>query len=267
MSTSDDRLGKYIKDAAENIGLEASESEKLFSEILLRTEERRKIMSISKGKKIGLLMAAALAVGGITAIAGSGIASLSSSTYLNEAFETATKTAIEAEKSLGSTPDYVEAFNNGYSFERGFVTFVDMADEDGVNMGAYPEAIFDYAGEGQPVSLNVSAVPEILSAQWEAQGIDSKKDVYEYNGTDLYTAEERYIFLPPDGQPTKEESELEAEGELFISYGTDEREEKLFKSVAWKKEGLSYLLSTYDEDLDIDELLEMAREVIEIPSP
>ena len=80
-------------------------------------------------------------------------------------------------------------------------------------------------------------------------------------------AEERYIFLPPDGQPTKEESELEAEGELFISYGTDEREEKLFKSVAWKKEGLSYLLSTYDEDLDIDELLEMAREVIEIPSP
>ena len=60
------------------------------------------------------------------------------------AFETATKTALEAEKSLGSTPDYVEAFNNGYRFERGFVTFVDMADEDGVNMGAYPEAIFDY---------------------------------------------------------------------------------------------------------------------------
>ena len=71
-----------------------------------------------------------------------------------------------------------------------------------------------------------------------------------------------HLFLPPDETPTEEETALEQAGKLFISYGTETREERVFRSVSWEKDGLHYLLSSYDSGLEVSDLVEMAEAII-----
>lgn len=261
---SDDSIRKRIKEAAEGINLDEAESEKLFSEILEKTKERRKVMSISRGKKLAIAMAAVLAVGSITAIASGRIASLSIETNLKDAYLNIEDMKTEAGKALGAEPDCIE--NPGYEFifDRGFVTYVDMTDDEGVGMGSYPEAIFDYKrGETEEpsLSLSVSNPPESLREQSAAENSKGKIEK-AYGDIKLYLSEDKFLFLPPDETPTEEEKELERSGELCISYGTAEREEQTFKSVSWEKDSLRYSLSTYDEDMSLEELSDMAQRII-----
>ena len=265
---SDEIIRKNIKKAAERISLDEGRSEKLFSEILERTEERRKVMSISRGKKLALAMAAVLAVGSITAIASGRVATLTLGTNLEDSYVNLADMEREAGKVLGEEPDCAETLGGEFKFDRGFVTGTDMADENGVDMGSFPEAIFDYRREGNEgenlslLSLSVSNPPESLREQWTAEGVNDEKTEEIYGDVTLYLSEDKYLFLPPDETPTEEEKALEKGGELCISYGTDEREEHIFKSASWEKDGLRYLLSTYAEDTDLTELSDMAKEII-----
>ena len=262
----DEEIRKTIQALGDSICLEEADSERLFQKIRLRTEERRTFMRISKGKKLALALAAVLVIGSVSAIAAGKVASLSSSTDLREAIQSAEETAREAGSIFGVTPDYAEYFENGYQFDRGFVTAVEMADENGVSMGAYPEVQFDYLdseqAEAEAVFLTVSNPPETLRAQWEAEGAEKQKQETVYGDITLYTSEDQYLFLPPDETPTEEETALEQEGKLFISYGTETREERVFRSVSWEKDGLHYLLSSYDSGLVVSDLVEMAEAII-----
>ena len=261
----DEEIRKTIQEFGDSIFLGEDDSERLFQKIRLRTEERRTVMRISRGKKLALALAAVLVIGSVSAIAAGRVASLSSSTDLKEAIQSAEETAREAGSIFGITPDYAEAFENGYQFDRGFVTAVEMADENGVSMGAYPEVQFDYRNPEQAaeeVFLNVANPPEALRAQWDAEGVQKGKKETHCGDITLYTSEDQYLFLPPDETPTEEETALEQEGKLFISYGTETREERVFRSVSWEKNGLHYLLSSYDSGLVVSDLVEMAEAII-----
>lgn len=262
----DEEIRKTIRALGDSICLEEADSERLFRKIRLRAAERRTVMRISKGKKLALALAAVLVIGSVSAIAAGKVASLSSSTDLRDAFQSAEETAREAGSIFGVTPDYAETFENGYQFDRGFVTAVDMSDENGVSMGSYPEAQFDYLdpdqAEAEAVSLTVSNPPESLRAQWDAEGVQERKQETVWGDITLYTSEDQYLFLPPDATPTEEETALEQAGKLFISYGTESREERVFRSVSWEKDGLQYLLSSYDADLAVSDLVDMAKTII-----
>lgn len=262
----DEEIRKTIRALGDSICLEEADSERLFRKIRLRTAERRTVMRISKGKKLALALAAVLVIGSVSAIAAGKVASLSSSTDLRDAFQSAEETAREAGSIFRVTPDYAETFENGYQFDRGFVTAVDMSDENGVSMGSYPEAQFDYLdpdqAEAEAVSLTVSNPPESLRAQWDAEGVQERKQETVWGDITLYTSEDQYLFLPPDATPTEEETALEQAGKLFISYGTESREERVFRSVSWEKDGLQYLLSSYDADLAVSDLVDMAKTII-----
>ena len=135
----DEEIRRTIQALGDSIFLGEDDSERLFQKIRLRTEERRTVMRISRGKKLALALAAVLVIGSVSAIAAGRVASLSSSTDLKEAIQSAEETAREAGSIFGITPDYAEAFENGYQFDRGFVTAVEMADENGVSMGSIPQ--------------------------------------------------------------------------------------------------------------------------------
>ena len=57
----DEEIRKTIQALGDSICLEEADSERLFQKIRLRTGERRTFMRISKGKKLALALAAALA--------------------------------------------------------------------------------------------------------------------------------------------------------------------------------------------------------------
>lgn len=60
----------------------------------------------------------------------------------------------------------------------------------------------------------------------------------------------------------EEDLKLEEAGKLNISYGSSETERKSFKNVSWEKDGLKYLLFTF-ENKSLDDLINIAKAYID----
>ncbi len=110
-------------------------------------------------------------------------------------------------------------------------------------------------GNGKSYTLTVSKPLEGIQ---EYAGIVTQT----YQGMELSGKVDQYLFLPPDQKPSEEERQLEAEGKLFISYGSDEAEHETFTSVSWNEGSFVYLLSTF-ENAEVSEMMEWAKTVID----
>ena len=73
----------------------------------------------------------------------------------------------------------------------------------------------------------------------------------------------QYVFLPEGQEPSEEDKKLQEEGKLMISYGSDQEERKLFKSVNWSENGIDYTLFTF-ENVELNSMTAMAKEVIDM---
>ena len=85
----------------------------------------------------------------------------------------------------------------------------------------------------------------------------------EVNGVTLTYRDAHYRFVPPDYEKSDEEKQQEKNGELVISYGSDEVEDKMFQSVLWEQDGVTYLISGCDTGLDAQAMFGMAAEFIQ----
>ena len=86
----------------------------------------------------------------------------------------------------------------------------------------------------------------------------------EVNGITLTYRDAHYRFVPDDYEKSDEEKQQEKNGELVISYyGSDEVEDKMFQSVLWEQDGVTYLISGYDTGLDAQAMFGMAAEFIQ----
>ena len=84
----------------------------------------------------------------------------------------------------------------------------------------------------------------------------------EVNGVTLTYRDAHYRFVPPDYEESDEEKQQERDGSLVISYGSDEVEDKNFRSVLWERDGVTYLLSGFDTGLDAQAMFDLAAELI-----
>lgn len=85
----------------------------------------------------------------------------------------------------------------------------------------------------------------------------------EVNGVTLTYRDAHYRFVPDDYEKSDEEKQQEKNGELVISYyGSDEVEDKMFQSVLWEQDGVTYLISGYDTGLDAQTMFDMAAELV-----
>ena len=66
------------------------------------------------------------------------------------------------------------------------------------------------------------------------------------------------MFVPPDYEPSDEEKEKEAAGELYISYGSSQVEHSSVQSMIWEEEERVYILTTMDNPITAEELAHMA---------
>ena len=152
----------------------------------------------------------------------------------------------------------------GYDFREGAVTYVDKLDEEGNRFGTYPELMADY-GDGAALTYTAHAYDEELDGEHADKGQyyeGQPREEREMDGVTVSYQADRYIFLPPDAQPTAEEAELEAKGELYISYGTDTREEQTFQRVTWQQDGVVYQVFTDDDSVTADDLFAAAADAL-----
>lgn len=76
---------------------------------------------------------------------------------------------------------------------------------------------------------------------------------------------DEYLFLPPsqEGQVSQELLDrMENDDHFFISYGSDQEETQMITNLSFDADGVHYCLMTFDTSLTVDELFDMASELI-----
>lgn len=254
----DDRLKHIIKSGLDQIKPDAQAENRCLGEIHKKIEMRSGIMKFSKKRMVAALaaMCAITVMGTVTAIAGGKITGLLSSTSRDEMVHSKAELIQLAERQMGTVPKLVDAFSNGLSFNEGSITKVEGRDENQNPLITYPELNASY-GENYRASLNIHEHQDMIP---QGSSAVKKQDVYQ--DITLKACEDNYLFLPPDAIPSAEDSNLEEEGKLMISYGSDKEERKVYRYVSWSENGMDYLLSSFD-DLSCDDLIGMAKEVID----
>lgn len=219
-----------------------------------------------KKTKFIVIAAAAVMVIGICAAATSGtIRSISGS---SSAFPTYRElpTAEQLEKNIGITPKVLPEFSNGYTFEN--ATKVDNRIED-----------ISYGGGAVVVRLEDGREAKYKSLSIRYKNGDNKitidADPADYNMDNLSEETETYNgiaisyisftnkFVPGNYQQTEQDIKDEAEGKYVFSYGTDDIEIHDVQGVTWIQDGIKYHINAMDSPLSEQELIDMAKEVID----
>lgn len=219
---------------------------------------RKRRVKMRKNKKYtGVILAAALVViGTVTAIGAGKIAFYSSNHSINDEIADFEELTAKAKKELGNDIHFPETLSEETVFSKGIVTAVDAMDEEGNAVATFPEMMAYYFDkEGKQITLTIEKPVDGAEKKTAAE----QEEVYQ--GITIYGTADNYLFLPPDQRPSEEDVQLEAEGKLFISYGSSEVERETFTNVSWDENGLHYLIHTFEE-VELSELMDMAKNVI-----
>lgn len=251
--TSEEQLKRFINTELNSITPDMDEELRLL-EIHKKLNKRSNCMKFKKNKLVAVFTAMVIitVLGAATAVAAGKITSLVSGTDKN--VNTITELREVSKDKMNASPKFPDKFSNGMAFVKGNISKVKGLDESNNQVITYSAASADY-GENSQVILTAhvhqDAIPE--------GDMPGQKEVYQ--GVELNSAEVQYLFLPADQEPCEEDKKLEEEGKLMISYGSDQEERKLFKSVNWSENGIVYQLFTF-ENIELNSLTAMAKEVI-----
>lgn len=207
------------------------------------------------GKRIAVL--AAVAVIAVTgAFAAGGFGSITSHSWANQRMSLAqTQEHMDQAGVEFTLPESI----GGFTFSHGYDADT-LAESAAGEREQVKEVNAEYEKDG--VTLNFSA-HKVYTVFSDEESSDPEPDeVQEVNGVTLSFRDSHYRFVPPDYEPSDEEKKLERRGELTISYGSDEVEDRQFQSVIWEKDGMSYILYGFDTGLDSEEMLSMAAELV-----
>ena len=215
------------------------------------------VMRLGFKRKVILVAAAMCMFGTVAALASGKVVSYYSS---HSADKPDYKTFAElsaVEEDTGFAMKAVEQFDNGYRFEKGFKIDVKGADEGGNVMETFPEVSLEYKNGSQRLTVTAKKVSE-------SDTIEGDVTSTEYKGRTLQYKEDHYLLVPPSYEPSEEELKAQEAGELYISYGTDEVENKTFHFMQWDDNGTHYLIMSYEENAPgQEEMAKMAQAIID----
>ncbi len=244
--------------------ISASESLKRQIDSRLFKEEKGRTISMKRFsmKKVAIGVAAACLVLGTVSIAGSGIKH-----YVSHGSIIPDYTKFEdlgkAEEKVGYRIDAVEAFANGYKMKSIDIHEIAIQNEAGQKEEEQKEINIYYEKPGaERIFLSVRKLfagetPET------AFDISAADKTMQYNDVTLAFNKTTYKFVPPDYKLTDEDEKALESGAVEISYGTSDVEIKEAYSVGWVKDGIVYNLGGFDLALTADDMLDMARGIIE----
>lgn len=232
--------------------LSEEEEMDIVTPLYCRQEKERKPM---KSKKIFVAaIAAALCLTTATCFAFGKISSfVGHSHWVEGDFPTASK----MEQVLNSRPDIVESFSNGFQFIRYSVGETTSQDENGATLETKPRVSLQYENAaGQWIALDIRPV-----FTGETFG-GEKVTAITYDNTTLYYFVQHHKFVPANYEITPEDQARIDSGELAMGYGADTVEECDMTNISWVDDGMHYSLIGQDLDLDEDDMVQMAAEII-----
>lgn len=152
-----------------------------------------------------------------------------------------------AEAKVGFDMKTVESFSNGFVFRNGGTGEVKGQDENGNPIGKTYQMMSVMYEKGDKTLMVI--------AENGNPSADAGEEVREGYSTQLYK------FVPEDYELTAEDQEREANGEIIISYGTDEVVENIMEVYSWKDGDLFYSMTAEDCNLGEVTMAQMAQEL------
>lgn len=156
----------------------------------------------------------------------------------------------------------------GYDFQKGSIEYTDKMDEDGNRFGTFPEVSADYGtsinGDGRVLMYTARVFDDeldgggLLPQDYEGQPYE----VREVNGIEMFYRADEYLFVPVDYELTAEEQARMDANELYVSEGSDEREEEYFQTVTWQVDDVVYSVYNWDASMTADDLFAAAEEAM-----
>lgn len=168
----------------------------------------------------------------------------------------------EVEKSIDCSPKYIENFKNGFSFVGSSIGEYVGADADGNEIAKVKEIEFTYIKNGMDGEVT-------LGAEKVVDGVDTIADSEEDAEKVVLNDEIQGVYfdysnkcVPPTYELT-EQDKIDEENRTYVfSYGSDSIEVKHIQYVGWKQDGIAYYVGCYDDCVDKDEMVEMAKEIV-----
>ena len=209
-------------------------------------------------RKVVVAAAAICVFASMTAVAAGRIASVTShSTHEEEITQYSELAAMEEE--VGIRTGAPEAFANGFAFASAMPVYSQAEDEEGNAVTSGQGISLTYKKEGM-ADMNLFAEG---TGMYEGSIADGAQQTFSHNGVTLGYNETHYRFVPGDYEVPEGEKKLVEQGDIDISYGTDQVEDQISRSISWEQDGRAYTLMAFDTALEAEDFYEMACELID----
>lgn len=210
------------------------------------------------------LAAALMLVLGISAFAIWGIPRFTGTHPMPKTAEYTSLSALpEIEKDVGYPVTVPERFSNGYAFSRLRVDGEAVFGESYEVLKEYYSVHVTYTRDGEPdLSLSLSPVSEFESSGEAPVRTPSEQRTVSGVTVDLNC--DHYKFVPEDYEKTEDDLAQEAAGHYYISFGSDQIEEREVAFADFTLDNVSYtLMDMAAKETSLDTLAQMAGEIIE----
>lgn len=230
----------------------------------LEVKEKGKMTKFTFKKGL-IIAAAAVLVIGSAAVATQGTTRVISGSSRAVPTYKEIPSAEKLEKDIGITPKMLSQFSNGYTFDS--ATKVDNAIEDLVD-GTERVVVVENGKEQKFKSLSISykSGDDKITLDAEPASFDIEKkssDADNYNGISIRYNAFTNKFVPGNYQQTEQDIKDEADGKYVFSYGTDDIEIHEVQGVTWVQDDIKYHINAMDSPLNQQELIDMAKEIID----
>ncbi len=207
-------------------------------------------------KKFALIAVAATFILGITVFASSGIITSIVGSSSAKPDYTSLPTSQQLIDDIGYSSDLIETFENGYVFHDGSVVQNALKDDSNNTVEKFKSLTLRYEKGENTVNFSIE--------KFNSEMPESDNPIAKNGDINIYARSFVHKIVPENYVKTDEELAAESKGEIVFAYdGENHVVESNFISVSWEKDGIRYNLMQNDGDLSVDELIEMANEIIE----
>ena len=254
MAGFEEQISHALMKQAGSLQVTFADEERMRCSVHRKIEEESRMRKWSP-RKIMVVAAAVCVIGSMTAVAAGKVTQ--SSSHSSHADDFTYDKLGEMETKLGFVTKAPETFANGFQFSTGVPADVSQMDDEGNVVQQGQDLNLTYKKSGMP-DLFISA------GNMDSYGEDSGQgQSFDHNGITIRYSADQYRFVPPNYQVSEEEQARMDAGELYISYGSDQVEDQVVKSVDWTDGGTHYNMLTFDGSLTAEEMVQMAGEVID----
>lgn len=229
---------------------------------LVQMEKEERSMKRFSVKKVVIGVAAACLVVGTVCMAGSGLKS-----YVGGGSAVPEYTKFEdlekAEKKAGFELNAVETFSNGYTLEGINVECSAIVNEAGQKEEELKNIHMQYKKDEKVFFLTVRELFKSEDPETIVRADKEPDQVLQVGDIEVVFNRYTYKFVPVGYELTQEDKKNLERDDYEISDGSDEVEIMENMSVLWLDDGILYHIGGFDLPLSAEEMLDMAKEIIE----